>query len=56
MVRNNTQKTERAWSGLYIHRAARAGGGNLMAYSLINVCVDLQTHEDETTLLVTSGT
>lgn len=49
-MRKNTQKTEKAWNGLYVHRAAR-DGGNLMSCSLIRVCVDLQTHEDETTAL-----
>jgi hypothetical protein len=51
MVRKNTQKTEEAWNGLYIHRAVRSGGGNLMPCSLIRICMGLQTHEDETTAI-----
>ena len=38
MASKNTQKTEKAWNGLYVHRAAR-DGGNLMPCSLIHVCV-----------------
>ena len=45
------RRRKKAWNGLYIHRAALDGGGNLMPCSLIHICVDLQTHEDETTAL-----